>query len=302
MAVPTIKQIRHFLAIFDYGSLQNAAKSVCVSQPALTRSLVNFENELGVKLFERSKSGMTPTSFALSTVQRYRDILMELEDIQREAVLYKNLDTGHLNLGFGKAVRELLVRNCLPAFVERYPNISITVKEGDSKELAGYLRDREIDILFAGYGSYEEYSFIRAEQIVNLPIRIYVRKKHPLTQHESVSFSQLIAYPQVVPTTLSLKHKFRLKMNPIFSKLMQPHFICSDYRLLESIVRSSKAWSVTLDNDFDVGKDSDFAIVNIKDSMPQVELSVLELNNRSRSPSIENMIQLVKTWGYTRLT
>jgi DNA-binding transcriptional LysR family regulator len=96
-----------------------AGRVVHVSQPALTRSIISLEGELGLPLFERSKSGMLPTEFAVQVAPRFEELLLELDDIQRGARLYRNLESRRLRIGLGQAIREAVSRHCLPRFVER---------------------------------------------------------------------------------------------------------------------------------------------------------------------------------------
>ena len=59
-----LNQIRDIIAIVDAGSLRAAARQLGVTQPAITRSIRELEQELGVPLFERHQFGMQPTAWA----------------------------------------------------------------------------------------------------------------------------------------------------------------------------------------------------------------------------------------------
>jgi DNA-binding transcriptional LysR family regulator len=293
--MPTIKQIQHFRAILKSGTTQSAARAVHISQPALTRSINNMEEELGLKLFERSKSGMSPTEFAEQIASRYEQVLLELEDIQREALLYRNLESGQIRIGFGQAVREPLSRHCLPTFVEQYPNIAITVREGTAPELARGLEQREVDLVIAGVASYSEYEFIESEHILDVPVQVMVRRDHPLTKRKHVALQDILEYPQAAPTSLGEAHPFRGKAELGRDHSLNPHFMCSDYSALESIVTRTEAWTVTLETSLHRDRPKNMSVLKVAGFDITIELSVIELKGRGRSPSANRLIQTIKS-------
>ena len=293
--MPTFKQIRHFCAVFESGTVQGAAKAVHVSQPALTRSISNLEDEMGLPLFERSKSGMLPTDFAEQIAPRFDELLLELDDIRREALLYRNLDSGQLRIGLGQAIREPISRHCLPSFVEQYPGVALQVREGTASELARALQQREVDIVIAGVASYTEYEFAKSERILDIPSRVMVRQGHPLANREHLLLKDLLQYPQAAPTSLGDQHPFRRRARSGQAQSFNPQYLCSDYSALESIVTRTDAWTVTLETELHRGTPESLIILQVADFDITIELSAIELKRRSRSPSTIRFIETVKS-------
>ena len=79
------RRLRYFVQIVDSGSITRAAAVSGVAQPALSQQLAILENELKVKLLERSVSGVTPTSAGRILYARAQSLLRQFEDL-REAV------------------------------------------------------------------------------------------------------------------------------------------------------------------------------------------------------------------------
>ena len=79
------RRLRYFVQIVDSGSITRAAALSGVAQPALSQQLAILENELKVKLLERSVSGVTPTAAGRILYARAQAILRQFEDL-REAV------------------------------------------------------------------------------------------------------------------------------------------------------------------------------------------------------------------------
>jgi DNA-binding transcriptional LysR family regulator len=272
-----------------------AARKVHVTQPALTRSISNLEDELGVQLFERSKSGMLPTEFATRIAPRFQELLLELDDIGREARLYRDLESGRLNIGLGQAIREPLARSCVPRFVERFPGIALKVQEGTAPELARALERRKIDMIIAGVASYDEYKFTRSEPIMEIPTRVMVREGHPLAKRKSVEFRDLLEFPQAAPTTLGPRHPFRARADLEQGGAFTPHVLCSDYEVLRSIAAASDAWIPSLDSELHRVAHGSLCELNVVDLDITIDLGVIELKRRSRSPAASHFVETVRS-------
>ncbi|MET8773359.1 LysR family transcriptional regulator, partial [Streptomyces sp. NPDC004658] len=77
--------LRSFLAVAEEGSLVRAAERVYVSQPALTKQIRQLESRLGVRLFERSRTGMALTDAGRELARRAPDVLAAWDDALRAA-------------------------------------------------------------------------------------------------------------------------------------------------------------------------------------------------------------------------
>ena len=77
-----ITQIEQILEIDRSASISKASRNLFISQPALSTMLQEFETEIGVKIFERTKSGVTPTSDGVQILNSMRTIMQEIKYIQ----------------------------------------------------------------------------------------------------------------------------------------------------------------------------------------------------------------------------
>ncbi|MHA7817839.1 MAG: LysR family transcriptional regulator [Pseudohaliea sp.] len=289
----TTKQMRHFQAVMTTGSLQEAAERLHITQPALTRSISKLEDELGVQLFERSRAGMAPTEFALGLAPRLRGLLLELEDIARDARLYSNLEVGSVCVGVGQAIREPLGRQCIVPFVAANPGVSLRLKEGTAPELIGALQARDIDMIIAGTASYREHKFLSVEPIQRVALQPMVRRGHPLTAMAGVSLSDLLVYPLAAPTALGARHPFLEKVGDA-RELLTPRYMCSDYAVLEELVAATDAWTVTLASVFHRTPSTGLQPLTVAGFDLSIELAVLELAQRSRAPAAQRFIDTVR--------
>ena len=289
----TLKQLRHLTAIVEQGNMHRAAESLHITQPALTRSLTTLEGLLDVRLFDRHSGGMQATPFCLEIIEKCQQILLDVEDIQRAARIYRNVEAGELHIGVGRGLRELVLRNSIPEFVSQHPNISITVTEDTPEELTRRLMTRDVELVVAGLGSFRHVSEFRREFITNVPLSVITRRGHPLQSKKKISFRQLAQYPLITATLLGPTHPLLNILNTE-TGLTEPHVTCSDYPTLKNVLMHSDSWLISsafyCESELQQG-----VLVKLDVTHPslQTELGITEIDKRSRSPAAQKFINIL---------
>ena len=102
------RQLRHFLAVLDLGSLSAAAEVVHLSLPALSRSLRSLEDELRVPLFDRQDRRLRPTPYALLYAERARRIVFDEKEGARSLALMHAGELGSLHFGMGSSIEDMV--------------------------------------------------------------------------------------------------------------------------------------------------------------------------------------------------
>lgn len=292
----TVKQLRHLTAIAEQANMHKAAEALHITQPALTRSLNTLEGLLNVRLFDRHSGGMRATPFCLEIIEKCEQVLLDVDDIQRAARIYQDIEVGELHIGVGRGVRELVLRSSLPEFVSQHPNISITVGAGTPEELDQRLKQRNVDLLITGLGSHTKVAEYRRELITNLPLSVITRKGHPLQSQKNISFSELVKYPPITSTLVGPTHPLRVGLQNAEPRLVKPHITCSDFPTLIDVLLCSDSWLVSAE--FNCAAElQQGALVKLDVTHPSLntELGIIELDKRSRSPAAQKFIDIVTT-------
>jgi len=290
----SLKQLRHLTVIAEQTNMHKAAEVLHITQPALTRSLNTLEGLLNVRLFDRHSGGMRATLFCTEIIGKCQQILLDVEDIQRAARIYQNIEVGELHIGVGRGVRELVLRTSVPEFVSQHPNISITVGEGTPEELDQRLKQRNVDLLVTGLGSHSEVTEYRTELITNVPLSVITRKGHPMQSQKNISFSQLAKYPPITSTLVGPTHPLRDQIQTA-TGLLKPHIACSDFPTLIAVLLCSDSWLVS--SEYNCASELEQgALVKLDATHPSLntELGIIELNKRSRSPAAQKFIDILK--------
>ncbi|MBK6454221.1 MAG: LysR family transcriptional regulator [Proteobacteria bacterium] len=93
-----LRHMRHVIALDEHGSFARAATALGLSQSALSRSIQSVEREIGSSLFVRTASGVEPTDSGRVFVARIRQIAQLTDDLDRDLVSERGLQSGHLHV------------------------------------------------------------------------------------------------------------------------------------------------------------------------------------------------------------
>ena len=100
----TLTQLRHFIGLAQAGSFIKASSQLCMTQPALSRSIKSLEDELGELLFDRSGKRTELTPFGRATLQRSQALIDEAEALKSSGNKLDATDSGRVRLGDRKSV------------------------------------------------------------------------------------------------------------------------------------------------------------------------------------------------------
>lgn len=163
-----MKQALYFKTIAQYGTITAAAKQLYISQPSLSQTLRQIEDEVGTPLFDRSTSPFHLTYAGeryLKAVEAMLDIETrlkeEIESIRRD-------DGGRLRLGISVTQAMQVLPDVIPIFTKAYPNVTIELTEAASASLEGLLQKGQIDLALAALEANEAniaYELIEKESI-----------------------------------------------------------------------------------------------------------------------------------------
>ena len=142
------RTLRYVLAIAEHQSLTKAAEALYVGQPTLSKFLSALEAESGVRLFQKQGHRYQLTYAGERYVRRARQILQLKDDLDAEMTDIRNRDIGVLNIAFAPVRGSYLLPDTLTAFQEKYPNVKVTVFDGNSEENNRLLLEGRADLAF----------------------------------------------------------------------------------------------------------------------------------------------------------
>ena len=141
-----LRQIEAFQAVMVAGSATGAAKSLFITQPAVSRLLSDLEHRLGFKLFIRRPNRLDPTPEAQALYESVDKAFIGLQEIQRSADAIANKQQGVLHIVAMPVCVDSFMVQCVAEFLILYPNIKIELESTPRIQALDMVRSKRIDI------------------------------------------------------------------------------------------------------------------------------------------------------------
>lgn len=198
---PSIRQLKAFVAIAEYGSFVEASERLHLSQPALSIAIRKLEESAGGVLFNRSPRGVQLTPEGRHFLPMARRLIGDWDEALGDLGELFNKERGKVTL----AALPTLAAGFLPAVLadyrRRFPNIAINVHDVLANQVDELVRAQRADIGFSVKpGATEAIHF---EPLVDDHFVAVCPQGHPLLENEEVRWEQLIAYPIIALSRLS---------------------------------------------------------------------------------------------------
>ncbi len=183
----TLTELKYVVAVADEQHFGRAAERCFVSQPSLSAAVKNVEQELGVRVFERSKRGVKLTAIGGEIVAQARRTLDEAARIK--AVAKQGKGRYRLRLGVIHTIAPYLLPRLVVALRKLAPEIVLDIEENMTANLDRLLRSGELDaaILALPY----EAPGIEVEAVYDEEFQVAVPQRHPLARRRAVPVGEL---------------------------------------------------------------------------------------------------------------
>jgi LysR family pca operon transcriptional activator len=195
-----LQHLRAIDAIAAQGSVLKAAASLGLSQPALSKSLLEAEDIAGTKLFDRHPRGVVATAAGLLFVATARKMIADLKRLDEALDISGDPDRGALALGVLPVAASGVLPGALTRLRALRPEIRVRIEQGRTGDLAPLLAAGEIDLIVGRlYEPATPDSFER-QALWSEPIAALARTGHPIFAHERIEREHLSAYDLAQPT------------------------------------------------------------------------------------------------------
>lgn len=141
------RELTYITAIADTGSLTAAAKKLYISQPALSQILSKIEQDMGVRLFDRSRYPIIPTYAGEVYLSTARKILALNDDLRHRLFDISAGESGQITLGIPMERAGYMLPRILNRFQEKYPKVRVRMIEDTGFKLMTALEKGEADLL-----------------------------------------------------------------------------------------------------------------------------------------------------------
>lgn len=194
------RDLEHFLAVVEHGSIGRAAEAVGITQSGLTKSIQRLEQEIGAAVFERLSRGMRPTELGRHLVQHARLVSADLRNARSELRSLSEGLSGTLTIGAGPSWLRRLLPIAMARFLAKRPAVRVRVEGGFNARLKDLLKQGDLDFIIAACDEMETDSDISVLPLTVDEIGVIARADHPLLSIPCPTLEDIDAHGWILPT------------------------------------------------------------------------------------------------------
>ncbi|MBA4501582.1 LysR family transcriptional regulator [Marinobacterium marinum] len=195
----TTTQLRALIAVTESHSFSVASRNLELSQSSLHRAGRELEHLLGITLFEKARSGITPTRAAEVLARAAKLGFAEIEQGYYEISALQFREVGKIVVGSMPLARTSILPDVINRFSLAHPDIGINVVDAPYDDLLFHLRSGDLDLLVGALRSPAPADDVIQEELLSPPLAIVGRKEHPLRRAAPLQLEDLADYSWVVP-------------------------------------------------------------------------------------------------------
>lgn len=198
-----LRQLQYVMELAKTRNFSHASENLKISQPALSKQILNLESELGVKLFDRNTVPFTMTPAGEHFVRQAQTLLQQEDQLLRSMEQFKSGERGQLDIGVSPFRNFYLMPQFIKLFKEKYPRIQVVLHESPSDQLRQDAANGKFDFAIVNHPINDtalEARLLRQETLVLAVPNALVSRIRGTDEAEpgSIDFSQCQDLPFVV--------------------------------------------------------------------------------------------------------
>jgi LysR family hydrogen peroxide-inducible transcriptional activator len=186
----TLTQLEYILALQKAKNFGAAAALCFVTQPSLSAQIQKLEEELGVVLFDRSRSPVMPTEVGRNVLEQARLILDGSQRLFDVAMVWKKEAKGELRLGIISTLSPYLVPLFLKEFVKKYPAVQVVLYEDKTQNLVRAIEEGDMDVAILSPPGKASCQLV-GKPLFYEPFVVYAHPGQPILEKKEIRYSDL---------------------------------------------------------------------------------------------------------------
>lgn len=181
----TLQQLQYVVALDTHRHFVKAADSCFVAQPTLTLQVRKLEDEIGIKIFDRSKKPIEPTTMGSLIIKKAREIIVQMEGLKSLISDDKTSVEGSFRLGVIPTLAPYVLPLFLQEFLTLHPKINLQITELQTEMIVQQLKEGKIDIGLLVTPIEDQH--IREVSLFHEPFVVFTSLAHELREKQKIS-------------------------------------------------------------------------------------------------------------------
>jgi DNA-binding transcriptional LysR family regulator len=288
------RRLRHAMVLREEKTFVKAAAKLHITQPALSQSISRLEADVGLRLFDRDRSGVFLTAVGKTFMARAEELLHYAKGFEHDIKLIRGGMTGSLSFGIGPLPAACFLKDLLHQLVTGYPNLDIQAEVGYGDDLVKHLIAERVEFFIASHTFVRANRRIVVRPITRLPISLFARARHPIFATKKIKITDMRAYPLLAVKAPVKSQEFWagiLGLDP--SDRFSGTVYCDDFLILKELALSSDALLLSpyaaVAKECASGRMRELKVATLRDA--NVEIVMASLAKRTLSPTAELVVQ-----------
>jgi len=283
----TLRQLRAFIAVAEFGQFNLAARNLHITQSAVSILIRDLETEIGVRLFDRHTRMVSLTLVGQEFLPQARKILKDLELAVGDVRDNASLKRGQVTIAAAIVLAATIVPPILARFMRMYPEISVSIRDMPEEQISPALKRSEVDIAVGTLS--EDDPEIAATALLRDKLMLVCREDHRFAKRKSVRWTELkdetlITLAAANPLRNIVEHNL-LRVVPNYRPKYEVRFSTTAM----SMIAAGMGVAVLPENSSQLASAVRVTTVDLIEPMVMRDVSLLQRRHHSLSPAAEHL-------------
>ncbi len=275
------RQLTIFRAVMRFGSVTRAAEMLNMTQPNVSKTIRNIEEQIGIRLFRRIGGRLTPTPEAELLSGEADKLHSEVETFNKFASQLRNQSIGSLKIATLPAFSTNLIPGSIARFQASHPGIQLNIDIAPVGLVHEAVSRRHVDLGLIHFPEFEVAEAIAVEKLTTQPIVCIAPRGHWFEDLEVVSGSDIqnelfISYPDYLP----FRHVIQKALTDSGGDI-EPMILVNHTSMILQLVK--RGVGVALVDNFSINADDSSLVTIPFDHAPSISIGILSARGRPKS-------------------
>ena len=287
-----LQDLNVLMTVAESGSMGKAAQILNISQPAISRSIAELENALGVRLFDRHRQGIEPTEYGRALLNCSVAVFDDLREGVKSIEYLADPAAGEVRIGCNPFLAASFVPALVDRFSRRFPRIVIHIVTARLETLHRELNERNVDLVITRrFGSIadERMDF---EFLYDEPYVIVAGLQSPWVRRRRIELAELVSEPWALPAPKSVSASVAMEAFRARGLDYPRSTVVTDNAQARIALVAAGRFLTILPSAlrFPAGQ-PDIRVLPVEPQMAEMPVGVVTLKNRTLSPVAKLFIQ-----------